>query len=124
MEKVKALIDSDVLIDYLQGVLTAKKEIARYSHACISVISWAEVMVGASNEKEETVCRSFLDRFNILDVTLEIAEKAFVIKRKNKIKLPDALIWATAQQEDCLLVTRNTKDFPKSDPSVRFPYKV
>jgi len=36
----------------------------------------------------------------------------------------DAIIYATAQQEDCLLVTRNTKDFPSDLPDVRCPYTL
>jgi hypothetical protein len=38
--------------------------------------------------------------------------------------LPDAVIWATAQTQAVLLVTRNTKDFAADDPSVRLPYKL
>jgi hypothetical protein len=34
------------------------------------------------------------------------------------------VIWATAQVRAMLLVTRNTKDFPKGDPGVRAPYKL
>ena len=121
---MKALFDSDILIDYLQGATQAKKEIERYSTKCISVISWIEVMVGLNNEDEEPVCRGFLNRFAILDITSGIAEKALAIRRKHKIKLPDAIIWGTAQEEDCLLVTRNTKDFPKNDPGVHIPYQL
>jgi len=37
---------------------------------------------------------------------------------------PDAIVLASAAAESCLLVTRNTKDFPADDPRVRFPYRV
>jgi predicted nucleic acid-binding protein len=39
------------------------------------------------------------------------------------MKLPDAIIWAAAQSEDRILVTRNTRDFPAEDPGVRVPYR-
>jgi len=37
-------------------------------------------------------------------------------------KLPDAVIWATADSEGCILVTRNTKDFDGNHPMIRIPY--
>ena len=46
------------------------------------------------------------------------------LRRERRLKLPDALIWATARRHGSLLVTRNTKDFPKDDPGVRVPYSI
>ena len=40
------------------------------------------------------------------------------------MKLPDAIIWASAQANGLLFVTRNTKDFPANDPGMRMPYRV
>lgn len=37
-------------------------------------------------------------------------------------KVPIGL--TTADTEGCILVTRNTKDFDRSDPRVRFPYSL
>lgn len=37
---MKALIDSDILIDFLQGIEAAAVEIDRYDDACYSIISW------------------------------------------------------------------------------------
>ena len=45
---VKALFDTTVLIDYLNGVESARVERARFDGRCISVISWVEVMVGTT----------------------------------------------------------------------------
>jgi len=45
-------------------------------------------------------------------------------RRERKVKLPDAIILATAELEGRLLVTRNTKDFPSDDPGVRVPYTL
>lgn len=38
--------------------------------------------------------------------------------------LPDAIILATAQLADRILVTRNSRDFPASDPQVHIPYTI
>ena len=41
---MKGVIDSDVLIDFLQGVPAAAMEIDRYDDPCYAVISWMEVL--------------------------------------------------------------------------------
>ncbi len=121
---MKAVFDSDILIDYLQGLEKARREIALYSAKCISVISWMEVMCGADGADEESKCGGFLAQFETVGIGPEIAEKAVRIRREERLKLPDAIIWATAQELGCVLVTRNTKDFPPKHPGVRVPYKV
>jgi hypothetical protein len=121
--RMKALFDSDILIDYLQGFEKAKQEIERYSEKCISLVSWMEVMVGAETNQEIQVCRQFLGSFILCPITLEIANRAVILRKKYRLKLPDAILLATAYQENCLFVTRNIKDFSFSDPHLRIPYK-
>lgn len=38
-----------------------------------------------------------------------------------RIKLPAAIIWASAQVHSKLFITRNTKDFPLEEPGIRVP---
>lgn len=45
---VKALLDTNILIDYLSGIAAAKKELERFPDKAISLITWMEVMVGAN----------------------------------------------------------------------------
>jgi predicted nucleic acid-binding protein len=120
---LKALIDSDVLLDFLDGWPAAAQEIARYRERCISLVSWMELMAGAKNSADEAVRRGFLTHFRVLPITAEIAEEAVVLRQKHRLKLPDAIIWATATIENCLLVSRNTKHFPAHQPGIRFPYR-
>jgi predicted nucleic acid-binding protein len=120
---VKALFDTNILIDYLNGVAQAGIELQRYDQRAISVISWMEVMVGApANLVEGT--RRFLDGFDLVALDNSIAERAVELRRTHRIKLPDAVIWATADSGSMLLVTRNTKDFPADMPGVRTPYRL
>ena len=121
---MKAVIDSDVLIDFLQGVPAAKKELALYSDRCVSLISWMEVMSRTETEEEERQCRGFLMQFRVIAIGREIAEQAVLFRRAHHLKLPDALIWATAFHEGCILVTRNIKDFKSRTPGIRIPYKL
>jgi predicted nucleic acid-binding protein len=120
---VKALFDTNILIDYLNAVPQARTELQRYTDRAVSIITWMEVMVGASHDLEAAT-RSFLNGFDVVAVDERIAERAVGLRRSHRIKLPDAVIWATAQVHAMLLVTRNTKDFPANDPGVRVPYSL
>ena len=53
---------------------------------------------------------------------LETYAKAKGIRKKTRLKLPDAIILATARVHGLLLVTRNHRDFPKREPDIRIPY--
>lgn len=119
---MKAVIDSDILIDYLQGVREAKLEISRYTKPLYSIISWMEIMCGAHDEHERLAARTLFASMTQVDLSQNIAEIAVVERMRQKLKFPDAVILATADSEGCILVTRNTKDFDQNDPRVRIPY--
>ena len=120
------LFDTCILIDYLNGFSPAADALKKYAgNSAISVITWMEVMVGAfrlEHERQQTT-RRFLARFTKLPVSEAVAELAPAIRAQRGIKLPDAIIDATAQVENRLLLTRNIKDF-KNIPGVIFPYTV
>ncbi len=120
---MKALFDTNILIDYLNGISAARDEIARYEHKLISPITWMEVMVG-TNSGNEVATQYFLSLFLQIPITSTVAERAVLIRKQQKIRLPDAIIWATAQTENALLISRNIKDFPESAADVRVPYQL
>jgi len=120
---VNALFDTNILIDYLNGEPQAHAEFLRYSDKAISIVTWMEVLVGADPSIEAST-RAFLDDFKLLGVDERVAERAVRLRRNRRIRLPDAVIWATAQVHSMILVTRNTKDFPVNDPGIRSPYKL
>ena len=123
MGRENVLFDTNILIDYLSGVPQARLEMEQYSRRAISIVTWMEVMAGTTQEDEKQI-RAFLLAFSILPVTPEVAERAVDLRRQRKIKLPDAIIPATAQAEDRLLITRNIRDFPGHDPDIRVPYRL
>ena len=120
---VGALFDTNILIDHLNAVPQARKELDRFENRAVSIITWMEVMVGADTDLVESTQR-FLDGFEVIALTDEIAHRAVALRRTHRIKLPDAVIWATAQTAGRLLVTRNIKDFPTDDPGIREPYTL
>lgn len=120
---MKALFDTNILIDFLKGIKAAKTEIKRYPDKAISIITWMEVQVGVVPE-DQMVVDNFLAGFAVLQVDGPISKRAVELRKGKTIKLPDAIVWASAQVHHRLLVTRNTKDFAVSDPGVRVPYRV
>jgi predicted nucleic acid-binding protein len=120
---VKALFDTNILIDYLGGIREAKEELARYEYRAISTITWMEVLVGASAEEEPAI-RAWLGSFDVVALDNAIANRAVEIRKTKRVRLPDAIVWATAQVHSLLLVSRNTKDFPADEPGVRVPYEI
>jgi predicted nucleic acid-binding protein len=120
---LKAVFDTNILIDYLAGRAEAEVEISRYRHRLISSVTWMEVLAGARDEAEEDVIDWFLRDFQVVEVTRGVAREAVEIRKSHRLRLPDAIIWASARGESALLVTRNTRDFPKDDPGVRVPYE-
>ena len=120
---VKALFDTNILIDYLRGIPQARLELDRFPDKAISVVTWMEVLAGTT-AATEPLTRAFLDGFTLIQLDQKAAERAISLRRDHRLKLPDAIVWASAQVQDRLLVTRDTKDFPPGDPGVRMPYQV
>jgi predicted nucleic acid-binding protein len=120
---VKALFDTNILVDFLHNFDEAREELSKYDDRAVSIVTWIEVMVGAAAGAEQGT-RAFLDSFEVVPIESTIAEEAVRLRRTHRMKLPDAVIWASARQTERLLVTRNTKDFPADDPGVREPYRL
>lgn len=123
---IKAVFDTNIIIDYLNGVVKAKNELDSFEEKSISIITYMEVMVGLKNQSLEMISqvKSFLEEFSIFPIDYAIAKLAIAVRQKYSIKLPDAIIFATAQYANALLVTRNTRDFPEATPSIRIPYHL
>ena len=120
---LNALFDNNILVDYLNGISAAKAEVDLYDDKAISIITWMEMQIGTDEAGQMSVDR-FLSKFTLLTLDAKVSAKAVALRRKRRIKLPDAIIWATALAESRLLVTRNVKDFPATLPGVRVPYTV
>lgn len=118
-----ALFDSNIVIDFAAGLPAALRETQRYDHLLVSVVTWVEVMAGTKRDDEAAI-RRVLAGFDVVQLTPAVAEQAATIRRERRIKLPDAIIQATAQVSELLLVTRNTKDFPESLGGIRNPYAI
>jgi len=120
--RVKALFDTNILVDQLRGVQAASDELDRYDGKAVSRIVWIEFLTGAKTADVEARRRSLLDEFELLEVDEAVSQEAILLRQRNRLKLPDAIILATARVHGLLLVTRNHRDFPRREPDIRIPY--
>lgn len=80
--------------------------------ASISAIVRAEVLAwGEHTAASLTAARALLDVCHLVPVSAAIADEAARIRRETGLKLPDALIAATAVLQRATLVTANERDF-------------
>ena len=113
--------DSNILIDALNGQPVAHAEIAKVDRPWISRVTWIEVL---SKERGGTLrqIELFLSGFSIDEVDARVSAHAAAMRRERpRLKLADAVILATAQINNRILVTRNIKDFPAEMPGIRVP---
>jgi predicted nucleic acid-binding protein len=113
--------DSNILIDWLNDSQAATNELARYPRHRISRIVWTEVLAGEPLERRDQILK-IIAPFEIVELDARIALAAADIRYRMRIKLLDAYIFATAQVNGSILVTRNIKDFPAQMPGIRVPY--
>lgn len=121
---MKAAFDTNILIDYFNGYEHAADELARYKIKVISIISVIEILVGATTREEDRALRTFLSSFEVRELSHAITEATVTLRRAHKLKIPDAIVYATARVEGCPLVTRNKKDLKPDWPDIRIPYEV
>jgi predicted nucleic acid-binding protein len=120
---VKVLFDTNIVIDVLKGVPPAQDVLNSYPERAVSIISWMEVMVGAPAALTDAT-RDFLRGFDLMGLTDGVAEQAVILRQVHRLKLPDAVIWATAKVHGLSLLTRDTKGFPRQHPEIIVPYEV
>jgi predicted nucleic acid-binding protein len=109
------LLDSNVIIGYLAGRIPAPGMAAvsgiidETPH--ISVISQIEVLRFNDTPESEQVLEDFVEASLIHPLDDPVVHCAIALCKQSKIKLPDAIIAATALTEKYVLVTRNINDF-------------
>jgi predicted nucleic acid-binding protein len=121
---MSAFFDSNIVIDMLAGHPLALAEAALHAEVAISRITWMEVLVGAPDTATQASWESFLAQFELIELTEDVCREAIQLRQQHHLKLPDALIWASARAYGTDLVTRNTRDFATGTPGIRVPYTL
>ena len=101
------LIDTDVFVDHLRGAAELRVGGHRVH---FSVLTRAELVAGTSATDNIS---TLLAPFREISIDRAVAERAGRVRREAGIRLPDALIAATALEHRLSLITRNRSDFDK-----------
>ena len=117
----KVLLDSNVLILASKHLINIEKLVDSFDEFFVSIITYMEIYsYNFSNKKEEELLRELLNNITITPINKEIADLTIEIRKSKtkKIKLPDAIILATAKYLNLTLLTDDWDDFEKIESSV------
>ncbi len=85
----------------------------------ISVITKIEALgFSFKNIEEHKLLLDICNELKVIPLTDQIAEETINLRKNYKIKLPDAIIYATALVEKLPLLTNNINDFKLIDGGV------
>lgn len=114
MNGVKFLLDTCFIIRWRKLNERVFQIFAKFniqaSECAYSDISYAEVFGwNGINQAEEQYFKTLLNDIPRLSITDEILERTILLRQSHKIKLPDALILATAKIHHLQLLTLDEK---------------
>lgn len=114
----KFFIDSDILIDYLRGFKKTRDllfKLRKEGKLLISVINVVEIYSGKDikNSTKRKIIEHFLNEFEITPLDENLAKYAGILRLNYQLPFADAIVAASAIQEESILVTKNIKHFSK-----------
>ena len=127
MSEPRWLLDTNILIEHLNGTLPSEgAELQRQAFregGAVSIISRIELLgwrkhTPASRKASEELLVSL----TVVSLSETIAEQTIQLRNALPIKLPDAVIAATALVLRVPLLTRNYRDFQKV-PNLALPWQ-
>jgi predicted nucleic acid-binding protein len=111
------IFDTNVLI-YLSKYVLKPERILREETA-ISVITKIEALgFSFKNNAEHELLLAICNELKVIPLSDLVAEETIKLRQNYRIKLPDAIIYATALVEKVPLLTNNIKDFISIDGNV------
>jgi hypothetical protein len=120
---MNALIDTGLLLDYLNGERRAAAAMDGCTHRSISVVTWLDLMSNCPAGLDEPT-RGFLRSFERLSVSESIADEALrLMTARRGLGLTHALTWASANVNQLVFVTTEARWLTKADANVVVPYR-
>jgi toxin FitB len=109
---MKYLVDTNSIIDAQMGKIPEKGSqfLGKIinENFTISFITYIEVL-GYKDVQQTT--KDFMELADVIEIDKAIMNVCIELRKRKKIKLPDAIIAATALANNLILISRNTKDF-------------
>ena len=111
------MYDTDILIWYARGNERAARAFEKDPEKCLSIQSYMELLQGAQDKAEQKLLKDFIHTFDfaVLPLTENIGHRALVYIEEYSLstgmRSADALIAATAVENNVALCTGNAKHF-------------
>jgi predicted nucleic acid-binding protein len=111
------IFDTDVLIWVQRGNQNAALSIDKADERAISIQTYMELMQDAKNKKQHQVIKDFLSEygFEIIPISENISHRAAIYVEEyslsHSVRAGDAIIAATATENNLVLCTGNKKHF-------------
>ena len=110
------LLDTNFVINYFKGIFS--DDAAKFTDSVINYLTYVSVITRMEllswqslKPKDEEVIKEFIFDSTVFSLEENIITKMILLRRTNKIKLPDAIIAATVIVHNLQLITHNLKDF-------------
>ena len=117
----KAVLDTNVIIFASQQKIDTDELLSKYDNFYVSIVTYIEVYGYEFKDKtEKELIDTLFEGLDVIDVEKLVADQA-ILYRKNKqkkIRVPDAIILATAKYVGAELVTDDWDDFQRIDDTV------
>jgi predicted nucleic acid-binding protein len=106
-DEVKAVLDTNAVIYLQKGWLEVSLPPGEY---LISVITEIELLsfAGLNNEQRSWLQR-LIDDLDVVEIDWAVKQCTIALRRDHRLKLPDALIAATAITRDAVLLTNDAQ---------------
>lgn len=109
--------DTNIVIYYLQRQFPKNAELfmdsilSKYRPALSAVTEIELLCWKTATQNDIVVLRSFIGDATVFELEHQVKEKTVEVRKQYGLKLPDAIIAATAITNGLHLITRNIKDF-------------
>lgn len=110
------LLDTNFVINYFKGIFEG--DTRKFTDSIINgttfmsvitrieLLSWKSIVA-----KDEKIIKEFISESTVFSLEENIIIKTILLRKTNKIKLPDAIIAATALDNNMQLLTHNIRGF-------------
>ena len=109
------ILDTSAVIKYLKKTFPEKglsfMDSVIDTQTSISVVSRMELLSWDGNERDVEAAKTFVHNAHVVSLTEPVILKTIEIRRAYKLKLPDAIIAATALATNSTLLADNDSDF-------------
>ena len=109
--KLRCVLDTNAVVSLLSGNQELATRLEAAAYVGISVITYLEFLAFEGlSENDRNSFKLFCTRVEIVPLVHddELSEKALMLRTKHHLKLPDAIIGATALCRKALIITNDT----------------